>query len=120
MRPVTNGRLVVPREAEDLKSLLLSMWVEIGRVRLGNAATGPDSPELWDAGDKIAGQIWEEWSGVLTMRGFTRRKFIHFMKHRTDDFLLWSFNRITWNELIDRIISSIDGPIGQLAIQGKL
>jgi hypothetical protein len=117
---VTNGRLVVPREAEDLKNLLLSMWVEIGRVRLGDAATDPDSPELWTAGDKVAGQMWEEWSGVLTPRGFTRRKFIHFMKHRTDDLLLWSHNRITWNELIDRIISLIDGPIGQLAIQGKL
>ena len=89
-------------------------------MRLGNAATEPDSPELWSAGDKIAEQMWQEWSGPLTTRGFTRRKFIHLMKHRTDDLLLWSFNRITWEELVDRIISSIDGPSGQLAVQGKL
>jgi hypothetical protein len=120
MRPVTNGKLGVPREAEDLKNLLLSMWVEIGRVRLGNAATEPDSPELWSAGDKIAEQIWQEWSGPLTTRGFTRRKFIHLMRHRTDDLLLWSYNRITWDQLIDRIINLIDGPIGQEAVQGTL
>ena len=116
---MTNEKLGVPGEAEGLKNLLLSMWVQIGRVRLGNSATDPDSPELWSAGDKIAKQIWHEWSGPLTMKGFNRRKFIHLMKHRTDDLLLWSFNRLSWGELIERIISSIDGPMGQLAIQGK-
>ena len=117
---MTDRRLDVPREAEHLKNLLLSMWVEIGQIRLGKTGEGPESPEVWSAGDKVAEHIWEAWNGDLTGRGFTQRKFTHVMKHKTDDLLLWSCNRISWDQLIDRIIDSIDGPTGQEAIQGTL
>jgi hypothetical protein len=43
---MVNEGFKVLREAEDVKNLMLSMWVEVGRVRLGDSITDPESQDV--------------------------------------------------------------------------
>ena len=112
--------LKIPDEDENLKNLLLYMWIEVGRVRLGNHMTvTPDSVEVWESINNLPRYIWESWKDDLTAKGFTRGKFLRLMKYMTDDMLLWSYDRIPWVELIDRILKAIAGPIAKDILEGK-
>ena len=109
----------VPEENENLKNLLLYMWLEIGRVRLGSHMTvTADSVEVWDSVNMLPAYIWDAWQDELTKKGFTRMKFLRLSKYLTDDMLLWAYDRITWGELIDKILQTVDGPIGKDIVEG--
>lgn len=113
-------KLKIPQEAEDLKNLLLCMWVEIGRVRLGNnISVSPESTDVWDSVNKLRQHLWDAWEEELSKKGFTRRKFFRLMKYRTDDLLLWAYDRIPWKEFMDRVIESIEGPMGKAILEGS-
>ena len=104
----------IPKEDEILKNLVLSMWVEVGRVRLGDQMpVNLDSPEVWDSVTTFAQGIWDSWKDDLEAKGFTKIKFFRFMKYLTDDILLWAYDRISWGELVDRIRKAIEGPIAK-------
>lgn len=109
-----NKIIKVPEEDENLKNLLLYMWVEVGRTRLGDCvALSPDSAEVWDSVNKLPQDLWEAWKDDLAAKGFTRSKFLRLMKYLTDDMLLWAYDRIPWGEFIDRILKAIEGPIAK-------
>lgn len=104
----------IPKEDEILKNLILSMWVEVGRVRLGDQMpVNLDSSEVWDSVTTFAQSIWDSWKDDLEAKGFTKIKFLRFMKYLTDDILLWAYDRLSWGELIDRIREEIEGPIAK-------
>ena len=106
--------LKIPKEEEILKNLILSMWIEVGRVRLGDQMpVNLDSPELWDSLTTFTQSIWDSWKDDLEEKGFTKKKFFRFMKYLTDDILLWAYDRISWGELVDRIRKAIEGPIAK-------
>jgi hypothetical protein len=111
------GKLKIPPEAEDAKNLALYMWVEIGRVRLGDIAFDPDSADVWH-GNKLAEYLWTTWESELAKRGFTQRRFMRLMSYTTDDVLLWAYERIPWRELVDKIVELINGPVGKAIIEG--
>ena len=113
------NNLKIPEENEKLKNLFLYMWVETGRIRLGGHMTvTPDSAEVWESRNAIPQYIWDTWKDDLTKKGLTRDKFLRLMDQLTDDQLLWAFDRIPWGELIERILKTIEGPIGKDLIEG--
>lgn len=111
--------LKIPPESENVKNTSLYMWLEIGRVRLGDShAVDPEREDIW-SGRILPEYLWDQWKDPLTKRGFTKRSFLRLMKYRTDDILLWTYDRIHWRELINRIIESIDSPIGKAVLEGS-
>jgi len=111
--------LKIPPESEDVKNAVLYMWLEIGRVRLGDSTPiDSEREEIW-SGKILPEYLWNHWGGELSKKGFTQRKFLRLMKYRTDDILLWTYDRIPWRELVDRIIESMEGPIGKAILEGS-
>lgn len=110
--------LKVPPESEDVKNAVLYMWLEIGRVRLGDSTPfDPQREDIW-SGKVLPEYLWNRWEDELSKKGFTQRKFLQLMKYRIDDVLLWTYDRIPWIELVDRIKESIKGPIGKAILEG--
>ena len=110
-------RFKVPTESEEVKNALLYMWVEIGKVRLGdNIPADPEQKDIWSGG-VLPEYLWSVWKDELSKNGFTHRKFMRLMKYRADDMLLWVYDRIPWRELVDRIIDSVEGPIGKAIVE---
>lgn len=112
--------LKIPSEAEDLKNLILCMWVEVGRARLGDSITiDSESRDVWDSINTLPQYLWNAWENELSKKGFTRRNFLRLMRYRTDDLLLWAYDRITWRELVNKVIESIEGPLGKAVVEGS-
>ena len=111
--------LKIPPESEHVKNTALYMWLEIGQTRLGDSpAIDPEREDVWSS--KILPEyLWDQWEDELSKKGFTKRKFLRLMKYRTDDILLWTYDRIHWRELIDRIVESMDTPIGKAILEGS-
>ena len=62
--------------------------------------------------------LWAEWKDNLKSEGFTWQKFLRLLKHRTDAVLLWYKGAYTWEQLVEKIVELIEGPMGQ-EIAGK-
>jgi hypothetical protein len=105
-------------EPEEVKNLTLFMWVETGRVRLADLKFDSDSDDVWH-GNKLADHLWNSWEKELARRGFTRLQFQQLMHYTTDDVLLWAFERIHWSELVERIMSLVDGDLGKAILDGR-
>lgn len=111
--------LKIPPESEHTKNVALYMWLEIGRARLGDSpAVDLEREDVW-SGRILPEYLWEQWEDELSKKGFTKRSFLRLMKYRIDDILLWTFDRIPWRELIDRVVESMDTPIGKAILEGS-
>jgi hypothetical protein len=103
--------LKIPPESEQVKNTVLYMWLEIGQARLGDSsAIDLEREGVW-SGKILPEYLWDQWEDELSKKGFTKRKFLRLMKYRVDDILLWTYDRIHWRELIDRIVESMDTSI---------
>jgi len=110
--------LKIPPEVEDAKNLILYMWVEIGHARLGDSvAVEPDSTDVYNSINMLSQYLWKAWENELSKKGFTRRKFLRLMRYRTDDVLLWAYDRIPWRKFMVRVIESIEGPMGKTIVK---
>ena len=102
----------IPDESKDVKKYILAL-----RSQLGDSKTiNWDSMAVW-AGNKIPQYLWSEWRTDLTKRGFTWQKFLRLMKYRTDDAILYVHDRISWKEYVEKIIDSIEGPLGNALVE---
>ncbi len=110
--------LQTPTEPEEIKNMALYMWVEIGRVRLAEIAINPESEDVWH-GTQLAEYLWGIWRKDLSKRGFSERLFHQLMRYRTDDILLWAYDRISWGELLNRITRSAEGDLGKAIVEGR-
>ncbi len=112
-------RLKIPAESEAVKNVVLFLWVEVGKARLGDSIPAdPERKDIW-SGSTLPEYLWDIWKDELGKKGFTHQKFLRLMKYRTDDMLLWVYDRIPWRELVDRIIESMEGPIGKAIVEGS-
>lgn len=100
------------KEPKNVKTTLLVLAAELGKKDEINW----NSSVIW-AGNKLQQYLWENWRSSLLERGFTWPKFLKMMKFRTDDAILWLYNKITWDEFTERVIQSIDGPLGKAIIR---
>ncbi len=111
------GRTGEIPEPEEAKNLELAMWVEIGRIRLIGTNIDLDSEVIW-RGDKLVDYLWRSWKKDLEQRKFSKRQFQQLMRYTTDDVLLWAYDRICWSELLERIMSLINGDLGKAILEG--
>lgn len=63
--------------------------------------------------NRIPSHLWNVWKNELTEAGLPWPRFLKLMKYHTTDLVLWVKEEISWEELIQKIMVSIDGPLGQ-------
>lgn len=99
--------LKIPEGSKEVKK-----FIQAVRSQLGESDTiNWDSLAVW-AGNRIPQYLWSKWRTELKKRGFTWQKFLRLMKYRTDDAILWTYNRISWTDFVEKVIKSIEGPLG--------
>jgi transposase len=101
-------KIGIPEEPQDIKDYILRL-----RSRMEPSGGIDWDPLLVWAGNKIPQYLWNHWKRELSERGFTWQKFLRLLRYRTDDAILWAYDRITWESFIERIVESIDGPLGK-------
>ena len=104
--------LKIPPEPIEVKDFILALRSQLGRTSTINW----DSMAVW-AGNKIPQYLWSYWRNELSKKGFTWQSFLRLMKYRTDDAILWAYDRITWREFLDKVLEAIEGPFGKALLE---
>jgi len=64
-------------------------------------------------GNQLPKYLWREWKGELKRVGFNWQKFLKILKYRTDEIILWSSDKTSWENLVGEIIKLINSPLGE-------
>ncbi|MFQ6075347.1 MAG: hypothetical protein ACE5Z5_04325 [Candidatus Bathyarchaeia archaeon] len=109
----------IPPEPKEIQKFILALRSDLGP----SGGIDWDSLAVW-AGNKIPQYLWNSeikpqylWKRELKKRGFTWQKFLRLMKYRTDDAILWTYGRISWNDFVKKVIESIEGPLGKAIVE---
>jgi len=98
--------LSIPPEPTDLKRLLKEFMTKI-------------TSENWDVGsfivwfgNKLPAYLWTKcnWKSTLMREGWTWQSFLKFLSRRTDDIIKWVNGELSWEQLVNRIISDLKSP----------
>ena len=104
--------LKIPEDSKEVKK-----FIQAVRLQLGESSTiNWDSLAVW-AGNRIPQYLWSQWRTDLKKRGFTWQKFLRLMKYRTDDAILWTYNRISWTDFVKKVIESIECELGKALVE---
>jgi len=89
--------------------------LEVKRLLGVSGSIDWDSLAVWYR-NIVPSYLWSEckWREILIREGFTWQSFLKLMKYRTDDILLWVRGEIGWEELVERILRSLRGPLGDI------
>lgn len=105
-------KLKIPEESREIKKFIIAVRSQLGE----NTTINWDSMAVW-AGNRIPQYLWKSWRNELSRKGFTWQKFLRLMKYRTDDAILWAYDRISWTEFVESVIKSIEGPLGRALVE---
>ena len=105
-------KLKIPKEPKAVKDFIHSV-----RSQLGTSNTINWDPFVIWAGNKIPQYLWGSWKHDLRKEGFNWQIFLRLMKFRTDDAILWVYERISWEEFVRKVIESLEGPLGEALIE---
>jgi len=64
-------------------------------------------------GNQLPKYLWKEWKDKLKPSGFTWQKFLKLLKYRTDAIILWSQEKLKWEDLIKEIKRLLNSPLGE-------
>ena len=57
--------------------------------------------------NKLSSYLWRAWRDKLASHGYSWQRFLRVLKLHIQDMILWAlYNKISWNELVSRIIDS--------------
>jgi len=70
------------------------------------------SLNVW-LGNQLPKYLWGEWKDKLKSSGFTWQKFLKLLKYRTDAIILWSQDKLKWENLVKEIKQLINSPLGE-------
>jgi hypothetical protein len=97
-------KLEIPPEPELLKNLISKQKRSI--------ESKIDSLTLW-FGNKIPSYIWKEggWAIPLKKEGYNWQSFLQIFALHKKDIIRWSWNTISWKELLIKIEDTLKDPI---------
>ena len=77
-----------------------------------NIETKIDSLMFW-FGNQLPSYLWKEsgWSKPLKNEGYNWQSFLKILALHKKDMIKWSWNTITWRELLLRIQQTIKDPV---------
>ena len=107
-----DDKLKIPEESKEIRKFILMVRSQLSEDNTINW----DSLAVW-AGNKMPQYLWSFWRNELSKKGFTWQKFLRLMKYRTDDMILYVYNRISWEEFVSKVIDSIDGSLGKALVE---
>lgn len=97
-----------PEEPVEIKKRILAL-----RTRLGeDQDVDWDSEAVWYK-NEIPRYLWNAWKKDLNEFGLPWPRFLKLMKYHTSDSILWVMGLLLWDELVDKLKLSIDGPLGK-------
>jgi len=95
--------LPMPSEPIEIKKQMIDV-----RIHFGNGDNIDwDSQAVWFR-NALPTYLWNEWKIILVDYGFTWPKFLKYIKYYTHDMIRWMREKITWEELIQKLKDSID------------
>jgi len=109
-----NLNLTIPKEPIAVKKL-----INLEPKRGMSSGINWASLNVW-YGNQLPKYLWLEWKSELKQSGFNWQKFLKILKYRTDQIILWSNNKMSWEELIEEIVKLINGPLGEPIAKGYL
>jgi len=96
-----NMELIVPREPDDIKKLILAIKEKLG------SDIESDSLAVWSF-NLLPKYLWDSWRNELKKLGFTWQKFLKVLRYNTNDMVAWAITgEMSWQELINKIIETI-------------
>lgn len=103
--------LSTPPEPIQIKKQILEVKASLGE----GGGIDWDSLAVW-YGNRIPRYLWSEcgWKSVLSGVGFTWQRFLKLMKYHTTDMVLWVGGGISWEEFMQKLRESVEGPLGQM------
>ena len=102
-----NLKLSKPKEPREVKK-----QIKLFYQKSYNGSIDWASLNVW-FGNQLPKYLWREWKDELKPAGFTWQKFLRLLKFRTDKIILWSQDKLKWDDLTKEIIELIDGPLGE-------
>jgi hypothetical protein len=100
--------LKIFKEPMTLKNALSALRLELEK----KTSIDWDSTTVW-AGNKLQQYIWENWKKDLMDQGFSWPKFLKLMRFNTDYAILWLYDKVSWEDFLNKIKASIEGPLGK-------
>ena len=96
--------LPTPPEPQDIKSFIREQRKQWGNI----PDIDCDALAVW-AFNKLPSYLWRHWKQHLEPRGYTWQKFLKVLRYVTNDIIEWAlYDRITWNELISKIVHVLE------------
>jgi hypothetical protein len=102
-----NLNLSIPKEPKDVKE-----WINSFERRGRTPGIDWASLNVW-YGNQLPKYLWHEWKDELKQAGFNWQKFLKILKYRTDQIILWSNNKMSWEGLVKEIIKLVNSPLGE-------
>ena len=99
--------LFTPKEPAEIKERIKSFHQKSNSNSIDWA-----SLNVW-FGNQLPKYLWKEWKDKLKPSGFTWQKFLKLLKYRTDAIILWSQDKLKWEDLIKEIKQLINSPLGE-------
>ena len=98
--------LRVPPEPREIKEFI----VDVRRRVSGSyvPVESYDALAVW-AFNKLPKYLWVSWREDLKMLGISWQRFLKILNFHTNDMILWAiYDRMSWDELVSRIIETIN------------
>lgn len=97
-------RLKIPPEPEILKKQIVN--------QMKNIEHKIDSLTIW-FGNKLPSYLWKEagWSKPLKAMGYNWQGFLKILSLHKKDMIKWSWNSLTWRQLILRLQDTLKDPV---------
>lgn len=102
------NELTIPNEPTDIKKM--------AQVEKLGVEWNIDSLIAW-VGNSLPKYLWTtcNWGIVLKKRGYTWQNFLKILSlHHKGNIALWLRGKMAWKDLIESVIDSIEGPLGEL------
>ena len=99
--------LSIPKEPTEIKKR-----IKLFHLKSDSNSIDWDSFNVW-FGNQLPKYLWKEWKDKLKHSGFTWQKFLKLLKYRTDAIILWSQDKLKWENLVKEIKELINSPLGE-------
>ncbi len=97
-------KLTIPPEPKILKEQFLTQKKNI-ELKI-------DSLTIW-FGNKLPSYLWKEggWSKPLKQEGYSWQSFLKIISLHKKDMIKWSWNTLSWKELLSKLEETIKDPV---------
>jgi len=102
-------RLKIPPEPLEIKERIISIRSTL--MDEGRKSIRWDNLAVW-AFNMLPKYLWKYWKKELMREGITWQDFLSILKYETKYIRSWAFGYLSWRELMEEIIESLEFALG--------